>query len=72
MRRGEVWWARVPAPAKPRPVLLLSRDEAYLKRTHATVCPITRKSRGLRSEVRLSRADGMREGSIVNLDDIQT
>ena len=29
MRRGEVWWADLPAPAGRRPVVLLSRNEAY-------------------------------------------
>lgn len=53
-------------------MLLLSRDEAYSRRTHVTVCPITRKARRLRTEVRLTRADGMPQDSVANLDDIQT
>lgn len=32
MRRGEVWWADLPAPVGRRPVLLLSRDRAYAVR----------------------------------------
>jgi mRNA-degrading endonuclease toxin of MazEF toxin-antitoxin module len=27
MRRGEVWWADLPAPAGKRPVVLLSRND---------------------------------------------
>jgi len=33
MKRGEVWWARVD---KRRPVVLLSRDEAYAVRKLAS------------------------------------
>jgi hypothetical protein len=29
MRRREISWADLPKPAGPRPVLLLSREEAY-------------------------------------------
>ena len=39
MRRGEVWWADLPPPAGRRPVLLLSRNEAYAVRQLVTVAP---------------------------------
>ena len=29
MRQFEIWWANLPAPAGRRPVLLLSRNDAY-------------------------------------------
>ena len=29
MERGEIWWADLPPPSGRRPVLLLSRNEAY-------------------------------------------
>ena len=41
MQRGEVWWANLPAPAGRRPVLLLSRDSAYLVRSGVLVAPLT-------------------------------
>jgi mRNA interferase MazF len=72
MRRGEVWWARLPLPSKDRPVVLLSRDEVYGMRAMATVAPVTSKFRGLRTEVRIGRRDGLRSDSVVNLDDIVT
>ncbi len=72
MRRGEVWWARLPGPSGRRPVLLLSRDEAYLKRTHVTVSPVTGTIRHLDTEVLLSPADGMEKDCVVNLDDLLT
>ena len=30
MKQYEIWWASLPQPAGRRPVLLLSRDSAYL------------------------------------------
>ena len=72
MRRGEVWWARLPPPAGRRPVLLLSRDSAYRVRSAVTVAPLTRTARGIPVEVPLDRADGVPARCVVNLDDIAT
>ena len=47
MRRGEVWWADQPQPIGRRPVLLLSRDEAYNVRNAVTVAQITTTVRNL-------------------------
>jgi mRNA interferase MazF len=72
MRRGEVWWAELPAPAGRRPVLLLSRDEAYLVRELVTVAPLTTRARKIPSEVPLGRDDGVPKTCVVNLDTITT
>ena len=72
MRRGEVWWANLTAPAGPRPVLLLSRDEAYPRRRSVTIAPITTRFRDIPVEVRLGPEDGLPKLSVVNLDDITT
>ena len=72
MRRGDVWWARLGGAAKTRPVVLLSRDEAYARRTHVTVAPVTSRNRGLASEVRLGPEDGLQRDSVVSLDGIVT
>ena len=72
MRRGEVWWAHLPPPAGRRPVLLLSRDKAYLVRTSVTVAAITRTVREIPTEVPLGPEDGMPERCVVNADDILT
>lgn len=72
MRRGEVWWANLPAPAGKRPVLLLSRNAAYPVRASITVAAITRTIRSIRVEVRLGLEDGMPEECVANLDDIMT
>ena len=45
MKRGEVWWANLPQPLGRRPVVLLSRDEAYSIRNAVTVAEVTRRIR---------------------------
>src|SRR5260370_35196135 len=72
MRRGEVWWAELPAPAGRRPVLLLSRDEAYLVRALVSVAPLTTRVRQIPSEVPLGPGDGVPKTCVVNLATITT
>ena len=72
MRRGEVWWAELPAPAGRRPVVLLSRDEAYPVRELVIVAPVTSRIRLIPTEVALGRADGLPRRCVANLDTITT
>ena len=72
MRRGEVWWAELGPGAGRRPVLLLSRDEAYGVRALVTVAPITTRIRDIPVEVPLGPADGLPRACVANLDAIAT
>ena len=72
MKRGEIWWAELGAPAGRRPVLLLSRNEAYLVRELVTVAPITTRIRNIPSEVPLGLEDGLPKSCVINLDTIST
>jgi mRNA interferase MazF len=72
VRRGEVWWADLPSPSGRRPVLLLSRNEAYVVRALVTVAPITTRIRDIPVEVGLGRGDGLQKKCVVNLDSITT
>ncbi len=72
MRRGEIWWAELPQPAGRRPVILLSRDEAYQVRRLVTIAPITTRIRGIPVEVPLGPKDGMPRECVVNLDSVTT
>ena len=72
MERGEIWWADLPPPSGRRPVLLLSRNEAYSVREFVLLSPLTTRSRGLPTEVQLGLEDGVGRPSIVNLDVIIT
>lgn len=72
MRRGEVWWAELPPPFGRRPVVLLSRDEAYAIRNQVSVAPVTTRIRGIRSEVPLGPEQGLPKRCVANLDTIGT
>jgi mRNA interferase MazF len=72
MKRGEVWWASLPAPIGKRPVVLLSRDEAYAIRNAVTVAEVTRTIRGIPVEVPLGPEDGLPARCAANLDTIMT
>ncbi|MHB2020727.1 MAG: type II toxin-antitoxin system PemK/MazF family toxin [Candidatus Xenobia bacterium] len=72
MRRGEVWWALLPDPAGRRPVLLLSRDSAYVVRTSVTVALISTTIRNIPVEVRVGPAHGLPRECVINLDEVNT
>lgn len=64
-----IWLAQLD---KPRPVLVLTREEVRVVRQLVTVAPITRTVRGLRSEVIVGQRNGLEHDSVVNLDSITT
>lgn len=65
MRRGEIWWATVD---KPRPVCLVSRDEAYDVRALVITAPVSTTIRGYSVEVRVGKREGLARTSVVNCD----
>lgn len=69
MKRGEIWWAEVD---KRRPVVLVSRDEAYAIRTNITVSPITTTVRGFAVEVVVGKKEGLPRRGVVNCDAVVT
>jgi len=72
MRRGEIWWTQQPKPIGRRPVVLLSRNEAYDVRTAISVAQITTTVRNIPVEVPLGKKDGLAQKCVVNLDTITT
>jgi mRNA interferase MazF len=72
LKKGEVWWARLKPPAGRRPVVLLSRDEAYPVRTAVTVAPVTTTIRGIAVEVPVGPAEGLPRPGVVNCDSMLT
>lgn len=72
MRRGEVWWAELPAPAGKRPVVLVSRNEAYAVRDLVTVAPVTTRIRRIPTEVALGPGEGLSKRCVANLDVVTT
>ena len=72
MKRGEIWWADLPLPTGHRPVVLISRDEAYVHRDFVTVAPVSRRVRAIPAEVPLGPEDGLPRSCAVNLDSMTT
>jgi len=72
VKRGEIWWAELASPAGRRPVVLLSRNEAYVVRELVMVAPLTTRIRGIPSEVPLGDEDGVPRACVINLDTITT
>ncbi len=72
MKRGEIWWADLPLPTGHRPVVLISRDEAYIHRDFVTVAPVLRRVRAIPAEVPLGPEDGLPRNCAANLDSMTT
>jgi mRNA interferase MazF len=72
MKRGEVWWANLPAPVGRRPVVLVSRDEAYRVRDMVMIAPVTTRMRNIPTEVELGLQDGMPRPCVINCDSLAT
>ena len=71
MRQFEIWWANLPAPAGRRPVLLLSRNDAYEYLSKFIVAEITSTIRAIPVEVRVGRPEGLPSACVANLDNVR-
>ena len=72
MKQYEIWWANLPKPAGRRPVLLLSRDDAYGVLNKFVAAEITATIRHIPIEVLLGTAEGMPKPCVVNCDNLRT
>ena len=72
MRRGDIYWAQFPTPVGKRPVVLVSRDEAYAIKARVTVVAVTRTVRGIPTEVRVGPSEGLPKVGVANADEIVT
>lgn len=72
MRQYEIWWADLPQPVGRRPVLLLSRDDAYSYLNKFIVAEITTVIRGIPVEVPLGVREGLPKACVVNCDNLRT
>jgi mRNA interferase MazF len=72
VRRGDIYWAQFAAPVGKRPVVLVSRDEAYAIKTRVTVVVVTRTVRGIPTEVRVGPSQGLPKVGVANADEIVT
>jgi mRNA interferase MazF len=68
--RGDICWAELPDDGR-RPVLVLTRAEAIPVLRRVIVAPLTRTVRGIPTEVRLGREDGMPDECAIGFDHLQ-
>ena len=72
MKQFEIWWANLPEPVGLRPVLLLSRNDAYRYLNKFIVAEITTTIRTIPVEVRLGKREGLPSSCVANLDNVRT
>jgi mRNA interferase MazF len=72
MKQYEVWWAELPEPAGRRPVLLLTRNDAYPYLNKFIAVEVTTTIRNIASEVTLGRVEGLRAACVANCDNLRT
>ncbi len=72
MRRAEIWWAELPPPVGPRPVVILTRNSVIDTIGAVIVGLVTRTARGLPTEVSVGRAEGLPRPSVANADNLLT
>jgi mRNA interferase MazF len=71
MNRGEIWMAQV--GRKPRPVLVLTRDEVIDVRLLITVAEVTTSTRGIAAEIEFDfHSAGLSKPSAINCDGLHT
>src|SRR5687768_6271117 len=72
VKRGEIWWAKMPLPAGRRPVVLVSRDSSYAVRNSVTVVEVSRIIRTIPTEVPLGKREGLPKKCAANADNLVT
>lgn len=69
--RGEVWWGESP-DEKGRPFLVVSRDAANEVMQRVLVAPVSRRIRGLPSELALGAGEGLPVESVASFDNLRS
>jgi mRNA interferase MazF len=72
LKQYELWWASLPKPGGRRPVLLLSRNEAYSYLNKFVAVEVTSTIRGIAVEIPLGRAEGLPVKWVANCDNVRT
>ena len=71
MKQFDIWWADLPQPAGRRPVLLLSRNDAYAYLSKFIAVEITSTVRRIASEVPLGEDEGLPVACVANCDSLR-
>ena len=68
--RGDLWWGETP-DGKGRPYLVVSRDAANAVMARVLVAPVTRRARGVPSELALGTDEGLPVESVASFDNVR-
>lgn len=68
MKQFGIWWADLAEPVGRRPVLLLSRNDAYDYLSKFIAVEIMSTVRGIASEVPLGEEEGLPKACVANCD----
>lgn len=68
--RGEVWWGEA-QDESGRPFLVVSRDAANAVMQRVLVAPVSRRIRGVPSELPLGEAEGLPATSVASFDNLR-
>src|SRR5271166_2335671 len=71
-KQYDLWWASLPEPAGRRPVLLISRNDAYSYLNKFLAIEITSTVRRIAVEVPLGRGEGLPSKCVANCDNVRT
>jgi mRNA interferase MazF len=71
MNQFDVWWAELPQPAGRRPVLLLSRNDAYTYLSKFIAVEITTTIRRIAAEIPLGEEEGLPTACVANCDNLR-
>jgi mRNA interferase MazF len=71
MKQYELWRAELPEPVGARPVLLLSRTEAYPYLSRVLAVEVTTKVRTIPQELALGPREGMPRRCVANFDNLR-
>jgi mRNA interferase MazF len=69
-RRGEVWWGEIEQTGR-RPFLVMTRSTAIPVLHSVLAAPVTRTVRGIPTELRLGRDDGMPADCAASFDNLR-
>ena len=68
--RGEIWWGETP-DERGRPFLVVSRDAANAVMHRVLVVPVTRRIRGIPSELPVGPDEGLPVPSVASFDNLR-
>ena len=71
LSKGDIWWGETPH-WKPRPYLIMTRNEAIPVMTRVLAAPVTATIRDIASEVPLGEGEGLHTSCVASMDNLVT